>query len=143
MLALAAEAARGANVRFVQSDLFDWTPDRAYDAVFFGFWLSHVPAERFVCFWATVAACLNPGGRVAFVDDAHRSDEELVYGVDSSMIQRTLADGSTHRVVKLAHMPAGLQQRLAELGWRFEIKEAAPFFWGVGRRRPEPVVTGS
>ena len=57
-------------VRFVEADLFAWRPDRRYDAVFFGFWLSHVPLERFDGFWALVADCLAPGGRVCFVDDA-------------------------------------------------------------------------
>src|SRR5262245_25176768 len=39
------------NVRYVQADLFDWRPDRTYDLVFFGFWLSHVPPARFDAFW--------------------------------------------------------------------------------------------
>jgi demethylmenaquinone methyltransferase/2-methoxy-6-polyprenyl-1,4-benzoquinol methylase len=58
MLALAAAAVgkHGAEVRFVNADLFSWEPDRLYDAVFFGFWLSHVPVERFASFWAMVAA---------------------------------------------------------------------------------------
>jgi hypothetical protein len=29
-------------------------PDRRYDVVFFGFWLSHVPLERFDAFWSMV-----------------------------------------------------------------------------------------
>jgi hypothetical protein len=41
-------------VRFVAADLFTWTPDRRYDVVFFGFWLSHVPAERFASFSRTL-----------------------------------------------------------------------------------------
>jgi hypothetical protein len=68
----------GARVRFVQADLFGWRPDRRYDVVFFAFWLSHVPPERFESFWALVAECLTPGGRVFFVDDSHRTGEELV-----------------------------------------------------------------
>jgi SAM-dependent methyltransferase len=46
MLALAAARVDDKRVRFVQADLFTWTPDRGYDVVFFGFWLSHVPLER-------------------------------------------------------------------------------------------------
>src|SRR5205807_9069788 len=42
-------------VRFVEADLFAWRPDRLYDVVFFGFWLSHVPPERFEAFWRVVA----------------------------------------------------------------------------------------
>jgi SAM-dependent methyltransferase len=30
------------SVTYVSADIFDWQPDRRYDAVFFGFWLSHV-----------------------------------------------------------------------------------------------------
>src|SRR5690348_4261353 len=33
-------------VDFVEADIFGWRPDRRYDVVFFGFWLSHVPPER-------------------------------------------------------------------------------------------------
>jgi hypothetical protein len=33
-------------VRFICADLFAWSPERRYDVVFFGFWLSHVPLER-------------------------------------------------------------------------------------------------
>src|SRR3954467_15922265 len=44
-----AEARVGStpSVRFVEADLFSWEPDRRYDAVFFGFWISHVPHEKF------------------------------------------------------------------------------------------------
>jgi demethylmenaquinone methyltransferase/2-methoxy-6-polyprenyl-1,4-benzoquinol methylase len=31
------------DVRYVVADIFDWHPERSYDAVFFSFWLSHVP----------------------------------------------------------------------------------------------------
>jgi len=37
------EAEREGAVRYVEADIFGWRPDAAYDAVFFGFWLSHVP----------------------------------------------------------------------------------------------------
>ena len=55
MLAAAAARADSDRVRFVRADLFDWVPDRRYDVVFFGFWLSHVPPERFDAFWSLVA----------------------------------------------------------------------------------------
>ena len=34
-------------VRYVEADLFEWTPDRQFDCVFMSFWLSHVPFDRF------------------------------------------------------------------------------------------------
>ena len=55
MLKIAAERTNDAtNVHLVQADLFTWSPDRFYSFVFFGFWLSHVPPERFAGFWSTV-----------------------------------------------------------------------------------------
>jgi hypothetical protein len=44
---LLARARVGAeSVRFIEADLFAWQSDRHYDAVFFGFWLSHVRLEN-------------------------------------------------------------------------------------------------
>lgn len=51
MLARARARVGSQRVRFIQADLFDWRPDARYDVVFFGFWLSHVPLERFAAFW--------------------------------------------------------------------------------------------
>jgi len=90
MLAIAAARVGDARVRFVHADLFTWTPDRRYDVVFFGFWLSHVPAERFASFWSLVAACLKPEGRVFFTGDAYRTP-----------------GGAGGRPVVLDHPPAG------------------------------------
>jgi demethylmenaquinone methyltransferase/2-methoxy-6-polyprenyl-1,4-benzoquinol methylase len=135
MLALAEANAASDRVRFVRADLFRWRPDRRYDVVFFGFWLSHVPLERFEGFWALVADCLEPGGRVFFVDDGHRSHEELVEGESSSTVRRRLKDGSLHRVVKVPHRPRELEERLRRLGWRIAVTQTSgPFFWGEGAR---------
>jgi len=84
------EARSEVPVRYLQTDLFDWRPDGAYDVVFFGFWLSHVPAERFASFWSLVAACLKPEGRVFFTGDAYRTP-----------------GGAGGRPVVLDHPPAG------------------------------------
>src|SRR5438876_10520023 len=69
MLARAKARDGVASVRFIEADLFSWRPDRGYDAVFFGFWLSHVPEEHFDSFWSLVDDCLRPGGGVFFFDD--------------------------------------------------------------------------
>jgi demethylmenaquinone methyltransferase/2-methoxy-6-polyprenyl-1,4-benzoquinol methylase len=133
MLAIASSRVGSDRVRFVRANIFDWEPDRRYDVVFFGFWLSHVPLERFDSFWTLVANCLEPGGRVFFVDDAHRTPDELVEGEASTTIRRLLNDGSAHRVVKVPHRPADLEQRLAALGWEVKVTSASgPLFWGAG-----------
>jgi SAM-dependent methyltransferase len=142
MLEQAVRSAPGANVRFEQADLFNWRPARRYDAIFFGFFLSHVPDERFARFWDAVADALAPGGHVIFVDDAGRSPDELVYGDDSSMIMRRQgADG--YRVVKMPHTSGGLGARLDALGWSFAMRDRGPFFWGVGRRAARSADKGS
>jgi SAM-dependent methyltransferase len=136
MLAIAAErVGRSDRVRFVQDDLFGWRPDRRYDAIFFGFWISHVPEERFAEFWSMVADALAPGGRVMFVDDAYRTPDELVEGPGSSRIRRRLEDGTSFHAVKVPHTASALQARLDDLGWEIAVHATAgPFYWGVGGR---------
>jgi SAM-dependent methyltransferase len=134
MLEVAAASAPGANVSFELADLFSWRPARRYDAVFFGFFLSHVPEERFASFWEVVGDALAPGGHVVFVDDAYRAPEELTYGPESPMIVRHHEGGERYRIVKMAHTSAGLEARLAGLGWSFAMRDHGPFFWGLGTR---------
>ncbi|MFB7502900.1 class I SAM-dependent methyltransferase [Streptomyces broussonetiae] len=139
MLAIAASrVADGAQVRFVEADLFAWEPDRRYDVVFMGCWLSHVPAGRFDSFWSLVTAALAPQGRVFFVDDHYRTPEELVEGPASSTIQRRTPDGTAYRIVKVPYEPAELERRLRELGWDITVTPTAgPFYWGSGNRTGE------
>ncbi|MDQ4069637.1 MAG: class I SAM-dependent methyltransferase [Actinomycetota bacterium] len=134
MLELAAHrVGKDRRVRFVLADLISWRPERRYDVVFFGFWISHVPVERFATFWELVGECLAPGGRVFFADDAYRTNDELVEGRDSTTIERRLEDGTRFRVVKVPHSAAGLKRHLRELGWTIEVHETAgPFYWGAG-----------
>jgi demethylmenaquinone methyltransferase/2-methoxy-6-polyprenyl-1,4-benzoquinol methylase len=135
MLAIARDRVRHERVRFELADVFAWRPQRRYDVVFFGFWLSHVPLERFAAFWELVDACLAPNGRVFFVDDAYRTPDELVEGAESSTIRRRLRDGSAHRAVKVPHTPQELQARLTRLGWDITVSSSSgPFFWGAGAR---------
>lgn len=67
------EAVQDPKVRYVVADIFEWEPDRAYDAVIFAFWLSHVPPQRFDEFWRLVRTCLAPRGRVCFIDEDERA----------------------------------------------------------------------
>jgi SAM-dependent methyltransferase len=135
MLAIAAGRFADERLRFVEADLFSWRPERRYDVVFFGFWLSHVPLDRFDSFWSLVADCLTPDGRVLFFDDGYRTPDELIEGESSSTIRRRLNDGRAYRAVKVPHEPAGLQERLVALGWGIEVRPTrGPFYWGAGGR---------
>jgi len=124
-----------ASLRFVHADLFSWRPDRRYDAVFFGFWISHVPEDKFASFWSLVAEALEPDGRVFFFDDSHRPDIELIEGASSAIVQRRLHDGTPFRVVKVPYEPAELEQRLRDMLWDISVTgTSGPFFWGTGGR---------
>jgi SAM-dependent methyltransferase len=112
MLGIATARVGRRRVRFVLADLFGWRPDRRYDVVFFGFWLSHVPTERFASFWSLVAGCLKPDGRVFFVDDGYRTDEELIEGQHSPVIHRRLIDGTAYLLLKVPP-PAGRSRTTA------------------------------
>lgn len=131
-----AEVAR-ANVRYVQADLFDWTPASTYDVVFFGFWLSHVPPARFDDFWRLVATCVRDTGRVAFVDEDDRAsgndDVRVVDGVP--LARRTLRDGRQFDVVKVFWSPDELTDRLRAVGWTFDVRRFDDtFMYGTGTR---------
>jgi 2-polyprenyl-3-methyl-5-hydroxy-6-metoxy-1,4-benzoquinol methylase len=138
MLAIAAARTGSERVRFIQADLFTWEPDGRYDVVFMGFWLSHVPAERFESFWSLVAGCLKPDGRVFFADDAYRTPDELVEGPSSSTIRRLIPAGSAFRIVKVPYQPADLEKRFRQLGWHIKVTATeGPFYWGAGSRASE------
>jgi demethylmenaquinone methyltransferase/2-methoxy-6-polyprenyl-1,4-benzoquinol methylase len=135
MLARATARVGDAPVRFVRANLFDWKPDTRYDVVFFGFWISHIPPELFESFWSMIGECLEPGGRVFFCDDNHRTAEELIEGASSNTVLRRLNDGTGFRAVKVPYRADALEQKLTSLGWRIAVTATSgPFYWGAGQR---------
>ena len=130
------EAGHETAVRYVEADLFDWRPDAAYDAVFFGFWLSHVPPERFEAFWELVRSALWPGGRAFFVDSPgpETPDEKERRSRDPQghTTIRRLDDGRKFRIVKVFYDPAALEARLADLGWNVSVHTTEHLLYGYG-----------
>jgi 2-polyprenyl-3-methyl-5-hydroxy-6-metoxy-1,4-benzoquinol methylase len=126
-----------APVEYVQADLFSWRPSRQYDVVFFSFWLSHVPPERFDAFWDLVRSALKPGGRVFFVDslyiESSTARDHRLEGDDATAVTRRLNGGETFRIVKVFYRPAELEARLKARGWEIAV-EATPnyFLYGLG-----------
>lgn len=115
---------------YVQADLFAWQPVVAYDAVFFGFWLSHVPEEHFAAFWQLVRNALAPGGRVFFVD-SRRDPQSTAHDhvLDDGDVQwRRLNDGRRFRVVKRFYDPLELEETLRRLGWQAVVRTTARYF---------------
>jgi ubiquinone/menaquinone biosynthesis C-methylase UbiE len=127
-----AAGAPGCAVRYVEADIFAWQPDARYDVVFFSFWLSHVPPERFDAFWSLVRSCLAPGGRVFFIDSqyvqAGTAADQPLPAEQEIIMERRLNDGRTFRVVKVFYSAEELQSRLAGLGWQAEVQTTSAFF---------------
>ncbi len=122
-------------VTYVHADLFDWQPERRFDAVFFAFWLSHVPPVLFEEFWGLVRSCLGPGGRVAFVDEDDRgaTNDDIHLVDDVPAARRTLRDGRRLDVVKVYWDPTELQDRLTSLGWQVAVRRVGDtFLYGSG-----------
>jgi demethylmenaquinone methyltransferase/2-methoxy-6-polyprenyl-1,4-benzoquinol methylase len=119
-------------VEYIQADLFTWRPQARYDAVFFGFWLSHVPPQQFEPFWRLVADSLQPGGRAFFVDSKYEptstARDHALGSPDAGAVLRRLKDGREYRIVKVFYMPDDLQQRLNQLGWKARIDETPNYF---------------
>lgn len=119
-------------VDYLQADLFAWEPNRTYDVCFFGFWLSHVPQERFEAFWEKVARAVGRDGRVFFVDslrsDKASATDHALPDRDSEVMLRRLADGREFHIIKHFHEPQPLRQRLAGIGWSAKIQTTNEFF---------------
>ena len=154
-VAIAGDKVQG-NVSWTIGNIFDYRPQRRFDSVFFGFWLSHVPEDLFDGFWGLVADCLEPGGRVFFIDNAHPEvakqrapqffdagrwiqDATTLGGVDSvtdlstGVAVRTAADGGSYKLVKIWRRPQELETRLRGLGWSMTVRSTEwAFIYGSG-----------
>jgi SAM-dependent methyltransferase len=132
VLALNRRRVAAANVEYVQADLFAWRPPERFDAVFFSFWLSHVPDARFDAFWGDVAAALVPGGAVYLIDSAFdpssTAKDHVLPGPDAGVVTRKLNDGREFRIVKRFWDPQALADRLVQLGWTATLAQTPSYF---------------
>lgn len=127
------------NVDYVQADLFDWVSPARYDAVFFSFWLSHVPESRFDAFWRGVAAALARGGAIYLIDSAFdptsTAKNHALPRPDAGVVTRKLNDGREFRIVKIFWEPQRLSAKLGELGWK-PLLAQTPRYFIHGEARP-------
>jgi demethylmenaquinone methyltransferase/2-methoxy-6-polyprenyl-1,4-benzoquinol methylase len=118
----------------VRADVFEWRPAEPFDLVFFSFWLSHVPEDRFDEFWSLVRSALVPGGRVFLVDSG--AGDTAHTGTDQADWEetRSLSDGRTFRIVKRRWGPAELAERVRPLGFELQLRDTANghFLYGSG-----------
>ncbi len=115
----------------VVADVFEWRPPRPFDLVFFSFWLSHVPEERFEEFWALVRRALRPEGRVFLVDSAAGDSTHLERG-DSGFERRQLTDGREFTIVKRYWSPDELADRVRAVGFELDLATTANGIFLVG-----------
>ncbi|WP_433796292.1 class I SAM-dependent methyltransferase [Actinoplanes sp. CA-252034] len=136
-LAICRRRVEGAAVHLVEADLFTWRPRERYDFVFFSAWLSHVPPQRFDDFWALVADCLTPDGRVFVIDElpAVATVEHPAPGQPAPAVRRELTTGQAFRAVKVLHSPDELRASLGALGWDTDIATVGWRFFHASLRR--------
>jgi SAM-dependent methyltransferase len=132
------------NVDYVEADLFAWEPRERYDAVFFSFWLSHVPDDRLGAFWSKVAGALAPGGSVYLIDSAFdpssTAKDHVLPGREAGIVTRKLNDGREFRIVKLFYTPEMLNAKLAKIGFAADIRQTARYFiYGDARQAGQTV----
>lgn len=127
------------SVSFVLADLFEWRPERTFDAVVFCFWISHVPDARLDEFLTRVSSMLRPDGAVFFLDGRKEptstaEDHELPAAHDEVMVRR-LDDGREFRIVKNFWDADVLARRCRAAGLDVDVHETATYFqYGVGVR---------
>ncbi len=105
--------------------------DRQVDAVFTGFWLSHVPRARLHSFLGLVRRWLKPGGIFAFIDsrfDPQSSAVDHPTPADDRSVRR-LDDGREFTIVKVYYEPADLETALRRAGFeRLSVTTTGRFF---------------
>ena len=128
VLAIArAKAYPPGRVEFVRGDCY--TPPgfgRRHDALFAGFWWSHVPLARLDWFLAAAAAAVAPGALLAYADNRYVAGSSMPVtrrDPEGNGYQlRTLDDGSTHEVLKNFPDEHELIARSVKTGWGANVE---------------------
>jgi 2-polyprenyl-3-methyl-5-hydroxy-6-metoxy-1,4-benzoquinol methylase len=131
------ERTKSPKVQYILADLFNWQPDKKYDVVFFAFWLSHVPPERFESFWKSVEKALKPQGRVFLIDSRFEqtstAKNHLLENAQDTVIKRRLNDGREFNIVKVFYQTKDLEDKLRDLGWKIAAEDTPQYFlYGQG-----------
>ena len=107
-------------------------PDRAVDALFTGFWLSHVPRPRLAEFLVIARTWLRPGGIYAAIDsqpDAASGTVDRLPAPAPDLARRRLADGREFTIPKVHYRAEELTAALWSAGFGdVEVRSSCRFF---------------
>jgi len=131
MLEINQHKVADARVRYQQVDLFVWEPNRQYDLVYSGFWLSHVPPEMLDAFLAKVRRAVRTGGQLCIVDEHSPPPEEREAAQQGIYHQRSLFDGRTFTIVKVFYETALLEEKLRQLGFQTHVQQPNEYFFAL------------
>jgi demethylmenaquinone methyltransferase/2-methoxy-6-polyprenyl-1,4-benzoquinol methylase len=104
------------NVAYEVVDLFEWRPERAWDACVFGFWLCKVPDARVDGFLRAVADALRPGGVVCCIDKAARIEPV------TELERRTLNDGQRFTIIDHPRPPSRVVEMFQSAGMDVNVQ---------------------
>ncbi len=109
-------------------------PDRQVDALFCGFWISHVPRQRLAEFVALCRSWLRPGGLLAFIDSRRDPDSGATDNAAPAddVSTRLLADGQEFTIPKVYYEPEELESALLAAGFASAKVTTTPRFFLLG-----------
>lgn len=112
-------------------------PDRQVDALFCGFWLSHVPRARTAEFLALARRWLKPGAIFAFIDSLPDPQSGAADNPEpgADLAVRRLDDGREFTIVKVYRDPAALEDALREAGFSGARVTTTGRFFVLGEAR--------
>jgi demethylmenaquinone methyltransferase/2-methoxy-6-polyprenyl-1,4-benzoquinol methylase len=120
-------------VEFLRADAYA-LPDtlRGYEALFAGFWWSHIPLAQLDGFLAGCMRAVGPGALLAFLDGRYVEGSSTAIsrhdGDGNSFQERKLGDGSEHEVLKNYPEESELIRRASRVGWGAHV-ELLPYHW--------------
>lgn len=109
--------------------------ERQVDALFCGFWLSHVPRHRLSEFLSICRRWLKPGGLFAFVDSRRDSDSSAKDHPtpEADLSVRRLDDGREFTIPKIYYEPPELEEALLAAGFGSAKVETTSRFFLLGQ----------
>jgi demethylmenaquinone methyltransferase/2-methoxy-6-polyprenyl-1,4-benzoquinol methylase len=133
VLEIARRKPSAGKVSFVRASAYEIPPQgTAHDALFAGFWWSHVPLDRLDGFLRQAIAAVAPGALLAFLDNRYvEGSSTPVSRTDAggnTYQQRRLEDGSAHEVLKNFPTEGELIRRASRHGWGANV-DLLPHYW--------------